>query len=293
MSAITDYIKAHFGSTPQPTSYVGQQNGGVSGNTAGPLGLLAGQNTSQVTPALQSTLPDAGDVAAVNSANAQYKILQDQWQTQQQELGSKIIDAANHGDLPSQLRYLSQLRDLQAKPPQPPDVTAIQNQSDRNRLLNEATDAYTPLINSLGSAAQGQGPSQALDQYRIAADEAQRRLLGVAASSNGTGGQRAATQQSALAQVAQAQQQSAGQAAAIGATEQQNARSALNSSLAGLTNVYGTQLYGGTQNQQTSNQNAQNNAIALNAQTANQNAANASALSRSVVSAGAQAVGAA
>ncbi len=113
----------------------------------------------------------------------------------------------------------------------------------------------------------------------------------MAASSNGTGGQRAALFQAALGQAAQGQQQAANQAATIRAQEQQQAGAAVNSASQGLTNVYGMQnLYGGTLDTQKANQDAQNNAIALNEEIAQNNANNSTGLAKSVVNSGAQAL---
>lgn len=263
-------------------SYVPQSNGGVQGGGRSALDVLAGQNTTHVDPALQASLPDAGDQAAAQAATQEAQQKYDAWKQEYDSLVPKALVSQDARD---------RMKVLLANKPQQPDLLAIQNQSDRNRLLNEGSSAYAPLISELGSAAQGNGPSQALAQYRIAADEAQRRALGVAASANGTGGQRAALMQSAIAQAAQGQQQAAAQAAAIGATEQQNARSSLSQALTGLTNVYGTQLYGGTQNQQTANQNANNNAIALNENIQQSNAKNATDLAKAGLDTGAKVTG--
>lgn len=304
MGALEDYYNSLGGavSSPPPaaaggadpsqpgyTSYVGQQNGGAQSGSRGFMDVLTGQDNTHVNPALQATLPDAGDVAAVNSATAEYQKQHDAWTQELLALKARI----HSGDINEIIHAKENLDALTAREPQKPDLSAIQHQSDRNRLLNIGIGAYTPLIASLSSAAAGNGPSAALNYYRAAADDASRRTLGAAASARGTGGSRAALYQAALRQNAEATQGAANQASQIGAQEQNQARASLNAALAGLTNVYGTSnLLGDTQQQQAANQQAQNQAIGLNTQIAENNARNATDFAKTAIKTGAEAAGA-
>lgn len=310
MGTLGDYFKNKIHSDQPAPSYYAPQSGGITAKDRSPLDVLAGQNNTTVNAALQGQLPDAEDAAKVNAAMGEYQKAHDNWNSQMQALFEEMRrDPFNA--IKNNIK--GRMDALAATEPRKPDLGAIQNQSDRARLLNQGYLAYDPLIRDLASAAAGRGPSQALNQYNIAAadarqqyksaaDQAALRTLGTAASMRGTGGQRAALWQAAMGDIATQNQDTAGRlasidqqaaekAAAIGANEQQNARSAEIAALAGQTNVYGNQLYSGTQHQQDMNQNAENEAIALNAKIQSDNAANASQLAREGVKAAGTAAG--
>src|SRR5262252_600011 len=268
-------------------SYAPTSTGAVHQGDRNFLQTLMGQSDVSVDPALQATLPDAGDVAAVTGAQAEYQARHDTWSQQMNDLKNRIqADPMGSKDL------IKQFQALGAQEPQKPDILAIQNQSDRARLLNEASAAYQPLISSLLSASQGRGPSAALNYYGQAADDAARRTLGAAASARGTGAQRAALYGAAMRQNAETNLGAARQAAITGAEEQNQARASLNQALAGLTNVYGTQLYGGTQHQQDQNQQAYQNAARINVGIQEKNAENETNAVKGWVDTGAKAAAA-
>lgn len=273
-----------------------------------PLDVLTGQNTGRATPDTIPSLPDAGDQATIAAAQQNYTAQRLAWLKSMVSPGGPVpptslsgitfmhdIDVLEHpekyggtGGGPYQNALASKGGNGS---PTMPDALAVQSQSDRARLLGEAAAGYAPLIGMLMSAAQGNGPSAALNTYRAAADDAARRTYGDAASARGTGGQRAAIFQAALGQAAQQRQQAAGQSAIIAAQEQNQARAGLGSALAGLTNVYGTDLYGGTQAQQGANQNAQITADKINADIANNNATNQTNAIKGYIDTGAKIAG--
>lgn len=277
--------------TPIPAgtgSYVGQQNGGVTSGNRSVWDVITGQNRSQVNPALIASLPDAGDQQAVADAQANFQRQHDAWAMQLQNVAAQMKGLSPFD--PKFKAGMDQLNQLKAAEPQAPDQLAIQNQSDRNRLLNEATSAYQPLIASQLAVATGQAPSAAESTYRTAADDASRRAYGLAASAQGTGGQRAALFQAAMGQQAQVQQQAANDAAKIRAQEINSAGAAANSSLQGLTGIYGmSNLYGGTLDVQKFNADSRNTANQVNSGIQQNNANNSTSLAKSALSTAAQA----
>jgi len=254
------------------------------------IDVLTGQNKGTATPDTIPHTSDQGDQALIDQAQSQFLPGRIAWlQSNLQSNGGAVpdgslaalsyrhaIDVLQHPEKYGGIR--SAQWNIAIKGPSTtgptPDPLAIENQQDRARLLAEAAAGYAPLIGMQMSAAQGNGPSSAMNTYRAAADDAARRTMGDAASARGTGGQRAALFQAALGKAAEQRQQAAGQAAIIGAQEQNQARAGLGSALAGLTNVYGTELYGGTQAQQGRNQDAQIQSDKINADIANSNATN-------------------
>lgn len=263
--------------TPDASSYVPQSNGGVDPGRTNVAERVFGQDQTKVTAATQAALPDRGDAALVAAANSEYERLTAEWKARQVELTKQMSDAFDHQDFAKLIKLQTELMKTAASPPGKPDLLAIQHMSDRDRLLTTIGGTYEPLIAQLSDAASGRGPSAALNTYRAAADDASSRNYGIAASAKGTGGQRAALFQAALGQNAQDAQGAARQSAIIAAQEQNQARGALNSSLQGLTNVYGTtNLLGDTSHQQDKNQDAYNEAIGINAKIQEGNAARAS-----------------
>ena len=273
------YVAPGGNVAPDPTvagasgSYVPVSGGVSTGADRGFLPSLIGTDNTTVNAALQQTLPDAGDVARVNAAQADYAKVQADFRDRYVQLNEIVkregpVTEAGHAAYEEIVRM--------SKPenqPKPPDLTAITHQSDRNRLLNIGLAGYKPLIEQLQAASIGQGPSIAVDTYRAAADDASNRNYGLAASAKGTGGQRAALFQAALGQNAQDSQGAARQAGIIRAQEQQQARSALGAALAGQTNVFGTaNLLGDTEHTQDKNQDANNAAILENAHISEENA---------------------
>lgn len=249
-------------------------------------GAILGQNPTTVTPNTVPILADAGSNAdAMAAAQQDWQNQTAQRKSQADALLAQIqAQAQKTGSFsPEAMNLMAQRAEL-LKPLPPPDPGAIQAQADRQRLLGEAAQAYGPLISGLQSAAAGQGPSSALNAYKAAADDSAARTYGDAASGNVSGGQRGALFQAAMAKNAQMRQQGAMGAATIGAQEQNQARSSLGSALAGLTNIYGTELYGGTQAQQGANQNAQNTADQINANISSGNASNLSSFVKSGLS---------
>jgi len=247
---------------------MGYQQG--SGNL---LDAFMGQNSGKATPNTIGMLPDDDAAAAVAEAQAKY------------DAEHKVYETNANAAVGDYLKNLGQsgtnIWGQMAAPvnaiinaPAPVDVAEIQANQDRRRLLALAMSAYQPAISDLLSASRGEGPSAALNYYREAADDAARRNYGVAASAQGTGGQRAALFQAAMGQDALDRQKGANKAAIVGAEEQNQARSSLNSTLSGLTNLYGNILYSGTQHNQDQNQDAANRADEINAGIAANNAKN-------------------
>lgn len=270
-------------------SYIPTSTGSVDPGHPNAFQTVFGQDQTVVTPALQGMLPDKGDVPAVNAAMADYDARHKTWV-------NDILGALDHLKHTSGLDDLLKTKDridyLKKSEPGKPDLGAIQHQSDRDRLLTTIGGTYEPLIAQLQESAAGRGPSAAMSTYRAAADDASNRNYGIAASSKGTGGQRAALFQAALGQNAQDAQGAARQSAIIAAQEQNQGRAALNSALQGLTNVYGTtNLLGDTSHQQDKNQDAYNEAIGINAKIQSDNAARASAHTDAAVSTGAKIAG--
>ncbi|HVW26235.1 MAG TPA: hypothetical protein VHC69_12755 [Polyangiaceae bacterium] len=279
-------LSSVYGQFGASGSYTPQQNGGVTGGGGGIGAALLGQNTTQVSPALISTLPDSGDAAAVEGAENDYQQKLAAYQqanslqghADEQQTILQIEQNPNHLS-PTQLgdaitQEMARYSALTAAPPTAPDLSAVEAQSDRERLLNEASQVYQPLIQQQLGIATGTAPSAADLTYRAAAQDAQARAYGSAASINGTGGQRAALMQAAMGQAAQTQQTAATTAAQLRAQESNQAVQNVNQGLQGLTDIYGrSNLYGGTLQTQQENQSAQNNATNTNEQIDSANAA--------------------
>lgn len=269
-------------------SYVPQSNGGVDPGNPTFLERAFGQDQTKVTAATQATLSDKGDIPAVNAAMADYDARHKAWEQQM----VATVDRVKNGSFSDKVHSREIIDGMLKQEPAKPDLQAIQHQSDRDRLLSTIGGAYQPLIAQLQESAAGRGPSAALNTYRAAADDASSRNYGLAASARGTGGQRAALFHAALGQNAQDAQGAARQSAIIAAQEQNSARAALNSSLQGLTNVYGTSnLLGDTQHQQDRNQDAYNEAIGINARIQSENADRASKKLDQAVDTGAKLAG--
>lgn len=281
------YKKASYAPPGEASSYVAEERGGADPGSRNFLDTLMGQDKTHVNYAEIATLPDAGDENAIAAANAEYQQRYKDWLQQIQDAQQRFHDADGISDL---IARGKELEALTKSPPAKPDLSAIEHRSDRARLLNMATNDYRPLIDSLKTAAEGKGPSAALNYYRAAADDAAKRNYGMAASARGTGGQRAALFQAAMGQNAEQAQGAARQAAIIGAEEQNQARASLNAALTGLTGVYGTSnLLGDTRATQEFNANARNEATNVNAGIAKSNAANAQQFTKDVVNSGAKA----
>src|SRR5262245_963073 len=220
---------------------------------------LAGTVNDRVTPVFQTNYGDEGDqakYAAMVKSRADELASLEEWahrMTQTPEGWSKGF-IWGQAATPEAKAKMARLESLRANPV---DISAIQAQSDRDRLLKEGLNTYKPLIGMLMTAARGEGPSAAVNYYKQMSDDAARRNYGLAASARGTGGQRAALFQAAMGQEAIDRQKAANQGAQIGAEEQQRARQGLIAAAAGLTNVYGNYLYGGTKEQLAANQHAQ------------------------------------
>jgi hypothetical protein len=283
--------------------YTPQQTGGVTQNTNW-LKTLFGVGGVQESPALISSLPDMGDVDAVDQAMNDYntkmarynhantpegylefmqkyqvamaKVYQLQGSGASADEISKAMDAANQigGDYQDAVNK-----------PEKPDLLAVQAQQNRNRLLSLAKNVYDPLMRQQLGMATGTGPSAAMATYQTAADQAQRGAYGTAASANATGGQRAALFQAAMGRAANTQQAAANDAARLRLQEMQQGAQGLTNTASSLSQIYGApNLLTDTEKKQGANQDAENKVIADNAQLREKDTTNLSSGAQGTVS---------
>jgi hypothetical protein len=234
-------------------------------------------------PALINSLPDIGDANQVTDAQNQYKAQHDAWAqantmgayfAEQEHIQHMQASGASSDDI---TKELARFTNLKMNEPKPPDILAIQKQQDRDRLLSLGKNVYDPLMASQLAMATGTGPSAALATYQTAADNAQRRAYGMAASSNMTGGQRASLFQAALGNAALGQQAAGNDAAKLRIQEMSTAGSNLANTAAGVAHIYGApNLITDTQNTEGTNVGAENKATADNASHAEEDATNRS-----------------
>lgn len=175
------------------------------------------------------------------------------------------------------------------------EIRAEQVKNDRARILGQASQQYGGLISGLQGEAFGDPnagyPSAAQSTLQAATDRNNRMAYGMAASAQGTGGQRAALFGAALGQSAMQNQSAANDAATLRAQETQQAkanqiqaRTQLGQAIGDQTNAYNT-LYSGDTDQQNSNLEAAISHDTGEAQRASSNASNKGAAIRGLASA--------